>query len=80
MIRRGDWVEWSFGGLARVISDPFTQYKRLWVQILPVNTGDPSTGTGMYSRKWPVSQLKPTKLEHWDYDPQANRYTRRVVQ
>lgn len=79
MIVKGDWVEWSFGGLAEVISEPFVQYKKQWVHIMPVNTGDPSTGTGVYTRSWPVDQLKVTSLDLWDYDPQGNKYTRRVL-
>lgn len=71
-----DYVEWSFGGLAVVYSEPYRKYGQDVVTIQPVDTGDRSTGIG-YTRTWPVAQLKLADMTRWDYDATTNRYHKR---
>lgn len=78
-MKSGDMVEWSFGGLAEVRSDPFSKFGQEHVKVLPLNTGDASTGTGMFLRDWPVSRLKLADMEQWEYVPARNTYRRKPV-
>ncbi len=68
------YVEWSFGGLAKIMGKPFRKWGQDEVYIFPLNTGDPSTGTGKYKRAWPVAQLEPADMDTWTFDAARNMY------
>jgi hypothetical protein len=75
-IEDGMYVEWSFGGLAKVMGKPFRKWGQDEIYIFPLNTGDASTGTGVYKRAWPIRQLEEADMTTWSYDALENVFTK----
>lgn len=65
MASAGDYVEFSFGRIGRVIREtPKTSKRPEGYDILPCNTGT-GDAWGMYSQNYPKSQCRDADMSVW---------------